>query len=138
VPVEDVAVQELPADGSAAAPLQTAALQTDSRASASDAAPEPMGLRTAVAVSPEPVVTQQPVRRTDIYVQAGAFTQVANAVRLRARLASLGDVHISKALVGSDSFYRVRLGPVASLAQADQTLEMLLSNGFNDARLVVD
>ena len=88
--------------------------------------------------APEPVVTQLPVYRTQIYVQAGAFTQVANAVRLRARLSSLGNVQISKALVGSDSFYRVRLGPIANVAQADQMLELLIGNGFDDAQVVVD
>src|SRR3546814_599540 len=99
---------------------------------------EPEPLRTAALETPEPVVIQLPVRRTQIYVQAGAFTQVANAVRLRARLASLGNVQISKALVGADSFYRVRLGPMADVGRADQVLEMLLGNGFNDARVVVD
>src|SRR3546814_2767173 len=73
-----------------------------------------------------------PVRRTQIYVQAGAFTPVANAVRLRARLASLGNVQISKALVGADSFYRVRLGPMADVGRADQVLEMLRGNGRSE------
>src|SRR3546814_17230112 len=81
---------------------------------------EPEPLRTAALETPEPVVTQMPVRRTQIYVQAGAFTQVANAVRLRARLASLGNVQISKALVGADSFYRVRLGPMADVGSSEE------------------
>lgn len=134
VPVESVAVQALPPGGDAA--VRTAALpappQADTRSDA-----EPMPLRTALA-TPEPVVTQRPVHRTQIYVQAGAFTQVANAVRLRARLAPLGAVQISKALLGSDAFYRVRLGPMATVAQADRTLELLIGNGFKDARVVVD
>ncbi|MGF1630874.1 MAG: septal ring lytic transglycosylase RlpA family protein [Kiloniellaceae bacterium] len=136
VPVEAVAVQDLPPSGGA--PLRTAALPAQPQATQSDADAEPRHLRTAILVNPEPVVTQTRVGRTQIYVQAGAFTQVANAVRLRARLASLGDVQISKALVGNDSFYRVRLGPMANVATADQTLELLLGNGFNDARVVVD
>ena len=140
VPVEDVAVQELPPVGGAAAqpaPVRTAAAEpAQTGATLSDA--EPQRLRTATLAAPEPVVTQVPVRRTDIYVQAGAFTQVANAVRLRARLSSLGNVQISKALVGQDAFYRVRLGPVAGVEQADRMLELLLDNGFNDARVVVD
>lgn len=137
VPVESVSVQELPADGSAT--VRTAALppQSGPAATRSDAASSPLPAATLTA-PPEPVVTQVPVHRTQIYVQAGAFTQVANAVRLRARLSSLGDVQISKALVGADSFYRVRIGPVANVAQADQLLETLLGNGFNDARVVVD
>jgi rare lipoprotein A len=139
VPVESVAVQELPASGGAAparTTAQAAALPSPPPVSQSDS--EPLRLRTATLATPEPVVTQMPVHRSQIYVQAGAFSQVANAVRLRARLAALGNVQISKALVGSDSFYRVRLGPVASVAQADQLLDLLLGNGFNDARVVVD
>ncbi|MPZ11059.1 MAG: septal ring lytic transglycosylase RlpA family protein [Kiloniellaceae bacterium] len=136
VPVETVAVQELPPPGGA--PVQTAAVRAvpSPKQGGSDAGPQDP--RVASLVSPEPVVTQMRVRRTQIYVQAGAFTQVANAVRLRARLVSLGDVQISKALVGNDSFYRVRLGPMADVAQADLALGRLLGNGFNDARVVVD
>jgi peptidoglycan lytic transglycosylase len=134
VPVESVAVQELPPSGDA--PVQTAALPPQVPAAQNDA--DPVRLRTATLAPPEPVVTQEPVYRTQIYVQAGAFTQIVNAVRLRARLSALGNVQISKALVGSDSFYRVRLGPMANVAEADRTLEMLLSNGFDDARVVVD
>jgi rare lipoprotein A len=135
-PVEDVAVQELPPAGG----TRTAALSpgTSTSGTRSDATPQRPLFEPAALVSPAPVVTQEPVRRTQIYVQAGAFTQVANAIRMRARLASLGNVQISKALVGPDNFNRVRLGPVATVAQADQTLELLLNNGFNDARVVVD
>jgi len=133
-PVEDVAVQELPPAGG----TQTAALAPQGGRTATDATRQRPELEAAALVSPEPVASQVPVRRTQIYVQAGAFTQVANAIRMRARLASLGNVQISKALVGNDNFYRVRLGPVATVAQADQTLELLLSNGFNDAQVVVD
>jgi rare lipoprotein A len=135
-PVEDVAVQELPPAGG----TRTAALSpgTSSSGTRSDATPQRPLFEPAALVSPAPVVTQEPVRRTQIYVQAGAFTQVANAIRMRARLASLGNVQISKALVGPDNFYRVRVGPVAGVAQADQMLELLLNNGFNDARVVVD
>ena len=132
VPVETVAVQELPPIGTTAA---QAAPQTAPAAQAS-AAPE--RLRTATLSDEDPVVTQEIVRPTAIYVQAGAFSQVANAVRLRARLVSLGNVQIAKALVGDTDFYRVRLGPMANVDQADRTLELLLNNGYNDARVVVD
>lgn len=137
VPVEDVAVQELPPAGGG---TRTAALSPASSSSdtLSDATPQGPVFESAALVSPRPVVTQERARPTQIYVQAGAFTQVANAIRVRARLASLGNVQISKALVGPDNFYRVRLGPVATVAQADQTLELLLNNGFKDARVVVD
>src|SRR5690606_8947014 len=105
VPVESVAVQELPPAGGAT--VRTAALPQQPTAAPTRTDAEPQRLTTAALVQPpEPVVTQMPVHRTQIYVQAGAFSQVANAVRLRARLASLGNVQISKALVGENSFYR--------------------------------
>ncbi|MEQ8357232.1 MAG: septal ring lytic transglycosylase RlpA family protein [Kiloniellaceae bacterium] len=150
VPVENVAVQELPPVG--AAPRRGPALSTPAPSTpapstpAPGATPQPVRatalntaqLQTAALMVAEPEVTQLPVRPTSIYVQAGAFTQVANAVRLRARLSSLGNVQISKALVGDDSFYRVRVGPMANVDHADRTLELLIGNGMNDARVVVD
>jgi len=136
VPVEAVAVQELPPVGTAAPapPAQTAAGGAVQTAQADTGRVQ----AASVPVLPEPEVTQVPVHPTSIYVQAGAFTQVANAVRLRARLVSLGNVQISKALVGQDDFYRVRLGPIATVEQADRTLERLLNNGYKDAQVVVD
>jgi rare lipoprotein A len=129
-PVESVAVQELPPVGVA---------PTAPAPAPSSAAVQTVAVETAAApVLPEPEVTLVPVRPSNIYVQAGAFTQVANAVRLRARLASLGNVQISKALVGEDDFYRVRLGPMANVDQADRTLALLINNGYKDAQVVVD
>ena len=136
VPVESVAVQELPPPGGA--PVKTASLPPAPQQLGTQSDADPVRLRTATATAPEPMVTQRPVYRTQIYVQAGAFSQVANAVRLRARLSALGNVQISKALVGQDAFYRVRLGPMADVAQADALLERLLANGLNDAQVVVD
>ncbi|MEO3430185.1 septal ring lytic transglycosylase RlpA family protein [Pelagibius sp. CAU 1746] len=142
-PVESVSVQELPPIGvSAPEPAAGASGATETAAapaaSQTAAVSEPAHLRTATTTMPEPVVTQERVRPTSIFVQAGAFSQVANAVRLRARLSSLGNVQIAKALVGDASFYRVRLGPMANVDQADRTLALLLRNGYNDARVVVD
>ncbi|WP_227010660.1 septal ring lytic transglycosylase RlpA family protein [Pelagibius marinus] len=138
-PVESVSVQELPPIG-AASPEPAAAPTgaTETAAAPTAGVSEPAPLRTASLTMPEPVVTQERVRPTSIFVQAGAFSQVANAVRLRARLSSLGNVQIAKALVGDTNFYRVRLGPMPNVDQADRTLELLLRNGYNDARVVVD
>lgn len=144
VPVESVAVEELPPPGAAPSVSRAPAPATTTQtASAAPVAPTataeaPARLRTATVTTAEPVVMQEAVRPTSIFVQAGAFSQVANAVRLRARLSALGNVQIAKALVGDTDFYRVRLGPMASVDQADQTLELLLNNGYNDARVVVE
>ena len=83
-------------------------------------------------------VTRQPVRATSIYVQAGAFLRRDNAVRLGARLSIFGPTSITESLKGQHLFFRVRLGPVASVADADHLLTTLLQNGHTDARVVVD
>jgi rare lipoprotein A len=84
------------------------------------------------------VVTRQPVGDTDIYVQAGAFTRYANATRLRARLSSLGEVRIDPAMVDDQQFFRVRIGPLATVDAADRVLDRLVQNGYTRSRVVVD
>lgn len=87
---------------------------------------------------PNPVVTQQPVVATNIYVQAGAFSDAANAQRLSDRLGSFGSTKVYPANVAGRSFYRVRVGPFASVAQADAALGQILSSGINNAMMVVE
>ncbi|WP_420348220.1 septal ring lytic transglycosylase RlpA family protein [Pelagibius sp.] len=133
-PVETVAVQDLPPAG-AAAP----AAPRPERVRTASVQPLGAGDREALALTtPEPLVTQQTPRRTRLYVQAGAFTQIANAERLRARLASVGNVQISRAVVGDTRFFRVRLGPLRDVNTADQTLDLLLRNGFTNSKVVVE
>ncbi|WP_299394684.1 septal ring lytic transglycosylase RlpA family protein [Pelagibius sp.] len=143
---------EVPEDAPSAAPVETVAVQElPPVGSTAPATPRPAPVRTASAeplrpsdtlalapVSPEAVVTQQAARRTRLYVQAGAFTQIANAERLRARLTSVGNVQISRAVVGDTRFFRVRLGPLRDVETADRTLELLLNNGFTNSKVVVE
>jgi peptidoglycan lytic transglycosylase len=80
-----------------------------------------------------------PVRPTQIYIQAGAFADQHNALRLRDRLRGLGSpVRITGAAVNGLSVYRVRLGPAASVDAADLLLERVVSDGVPQARIVVD
>ncbi|KKL44460.1 hypothetical protein LCGC14_2365460, partial [marine sediment metagenome] len=89
------------------------------------------------AAAPEPVVTYEPVRLTNIYIQAGAFVQFDNANRLRAKLSPLGRVRVTPVKLGEQEMFRVRLGPVATVEEADQLLERLIGTGYTDARLIV-
>ncbi len=84
------------------------------------------------------VVREVPVKPTGIYIQAGAFAQYDNARRLRAKLAPLGSVAVSSTQVNGVAFYRVRLGPLASVEQADQALQRLIAMGETGARIVVE
>jgi peptidoglycan lytic transglycosylase len=75
-----------------------------------------------------------------LYVQAGAFADAHNAARLLERLhgAGLADAFVLAPLAGRDALYRVRLGPVGSVAQFDQLAARLAQLGIPDARLALD
>ena len=83
-------------------------------------------------------VTKVPVRPTNIYIQAGAFTRADNANRLKAKLANLGNVRVSGSYVNGANFYRVRIGPLGSVDEADRLLDRVVGSGVPDARIVVD
>jgi rare lipoprotein A len=89
---------------------------------------------------PAEAVQQVPVNpaATRIFVQAGSFTNFDYANRLRARLASLGNVEISPVMVKNVQFFRVRVGPIASVDDADKALARVVASGQNDARVVID
>lgn len=91
-----------------------------------------------VVPEPDGIVTTVPVQSGQIYVQAGSFTQIANANRLRARLIKLGRAQIAQAMVDRRRFFRVRFGPMGSVDEADRLLARLIDNGHNDARVVVE
>jgi rare lipoprotein A len=73
-----------------------------------------------------------------IYVQAGAFAQMDNANRVRQRLAGVGSAQITAVRVNGNNLFRVRLGPIASVDEADKMLARVLAAGLPDARIIVD
>jgi rare lipoprotein A len=75
---------------------------------------------------------------TRIYVQAGAFESEANARGLAQSLRPMGATSVSAATVNGRRFWRVRVGPIASVDEADRTLERVVGAGQTAARLVVD
>jgi len=93
---------------------------------------------TAVGSVSRNLVEIRPTGANDIYVQAGAFTNFNNANRLRARLSPLGNVRIASVMVDDNQFFRVQLGPVGNVDEADKLLELLLANGHSEARVVID
>ncbi len=84
------------------------------------------------------VVRQVAVTASDFFVQAGAFTAYHNANRLRARLSSLGQVSVTEITTGGRLFYRVRVGPLKTVGDADAMLERLRLNGYEDSRIMID
>jgi rare lipoprotein A len=75
-----------------------------------------------------------------LYVQAGAFADAQNAERLRERLQAAGLTHafVALPLEGKSRLYRVRLGPVGSVAEFDAITARLAALGIGDARLAPD
>lgn len=73
-----------------------------------------------------------------IYVQVGAFSQYDNANKMRARLSLIGPADIYQVLSFQRPFFRVRLGPLSDVSEADTMLETVIGAGMKDAQIVVD
>jgi rare lipoprotein A len=102
--------------------------------------PEPATPVAAPAKSPMPAaISTVPVRDTGIYIQAGAFSQYLNAERVRAALGSVANgAKIEHAMVRERDIYRVRIGPLASVEDADAALDKVIGAGYPEARIIVD
>lgn len=87
---------------------------------------------------PDPVVTEMPVTPSNIYVQAGAFSVYDNALHLRDRLSAYNEARVYPATVRGQNLFRVRLGPVASVEEADELLARLVESGQREAIIVVE
>ena len=74
-----------------------------------------------------------------LYVQTGAFADSANAGRQLGRLqaAGLAGAFVLAPPAGSQ-LYRVRIGPLGSVAEYDALAARLATLGIADARLVTD
>jgi rare lipoprotein A len=108
--------------------------------------PAPVAATPAPAPAPAPVaapmpaalVTVVPVKPSQIYIQAGAFAVPGNALKVKSRLDRLGAVNVTGATVNGVQVYRVRLGPIGSVDEADRLLDRVLATGISEARIIVD
>ena len=75
---------------------------------------------------------------THLYVQVGAFSSQANAMRLQARFSGAGNLEVSPITRNGKPLFRVRSGPYDNVADADAALAKMSSLGSNDAQIVVD
>ena len=73
-------------------------------------------------------------------VQAGAFADPRNAQKVltRLRAGGLSTAFVASPLEGKTTLYRVRVGPIASVAEFDSIAQKLTRLGFPDARLAID
>ncbi len=101
--------------------------------------PEPV-TRLASRSDPPPP-GPAPGGRAELWLQVGAFSSRYNAERLgdRLRQAALpGDVHISAGYSHQQPVFRVRIGPLADVEEADRVSERLAAFGIQDPHVVID
>jgi rare lipoprotein A len=72
-------------------------------------------------------------------VQVGAFLEQANALRLKNKLAeSYDNAHIVTYFDGRKTFYRVRVGRLTTLGEAEAYEQMLKGSGYPAATIVAE
>ncbi|MEW5727556.1 MAG: septal ring lytic transglycosylase RlpA family protein [Pseudomonadota bacterium] len=130
-PRESVTAETLPPPGSREAPRPVLA-------SANGPARSALGAHAAERVLESQEVATVPVGPTGIFVQAGSFSRYDNALRLSARLSGVGKAAIQQVSVKGQTVYRVRLGPVSDVTEADRLLDAVIATGHQDAKVVVD
>jgi rare lipoprotein A len=103
-------------------------------------------VRSVDSPTPVSVTTDAPaaapvtIARPTLFVQAGAFSDPANAQRLAEKLRghSYGNVFVRDDQIAGRRMYRVRIGPVPDVAEFDRVVAALERAGINDAHLALD
>lgn len=131
-----------------AAPAGTVTAQALPPAGGGTAAPAPVQPAPAPKASvignvqvPKPTgqVSVVPVKPSNIFIQAGSFLRQQNAQQLQMKLTNLGHpTRITQFTLNQQRFYRVQLGPIGSVDEADALLQKLIDNGHPDARIAVN
>jgi rare lipoprotein A len=137
-PTIAVTAQQLPAASSAASVSSAPSAATAAPSTSSSTVTAPATTHAVAAAEPDGRVIQTAVKPARIFIQAGAFTQLANAKKLTAELSRLGAATMTPVMRGNQQFYRVRLGPITSVSEADRLLDKLVHAGHTEARIVVD
>ena len=75
-----------------------------------------------------------------VYIQVGAFGDRANADQLKNQLSglNLGSVSISSVVKNAKPLHRVRIGPLATVKSADDTVVELNAMGMSGHRVVIE
>ena len=90
-------------------------------------------------LEPEDAATAPPPP-APIFAQAGAFALKDNAEQLRARLLrhGIGNVLVSSDASSGQTLFRVRVGPIASVAEFDALVARVRALGLGALRLAID
>jgi rare lipoprotein A len=131
-----------PAVDSQELPPPSGVVETPGYTKPTSAQPKPLEMASSPLPSRDDlklgVVTLEPAKETAISIQAGAFSQMDNAERVRGRLSGVGKVKIMAVRISGQNLFRVRIGPLVDIVEADKTLESVIQAGYPAARIVVD
>jgi rare lipoprotein A len=132
-------------------PVITAAPRASVQAASLDSAPPPQPLaqqappqQTPVSIIHTPMASMPPPaapsvsRAGGMFVQAGAFSSAENVRRLETQLGTLAPVIVTPIDVNGQKLLRVRLGPLASDADAERILAAVQAQGLPGARVIRD
>jgi len=87
---------------------------------------EPSALKSAEAAAP----------KGPILIQAGSFKSKDNADKARSQLAAIAPVDVTPIAVGADTYFRVRIGPFSTDADAQSALARAEEAGYSGAKIV--
>lgn len=74
-----------------------------------------------------------------LFLQVGAFISRTNAEQLRSRLLSeIDSLNVNTGYSEEKNIYRVRIGPLSSVEQADKLATQIADLGFNEPHIVID
>ena len=120
---------------------------TLSAAAAASSSPGAAGVAASTSVealsppaSPGAAGAPPPVSGAPLYIQAGAFSDPANAKRLAERLngSGYGKIFVRDDTIAGRRMYRVRIGPVPNVADFDRIVAALGREGIRDAHLALE
>jgi rare lipoprotein A len=94
----------------------------------------PTDLTPPAMSAPAPVQSAQAAAPTGAYVvQVGAYSDLANAQRVRTAVESAGPVNVDARQTARGEIYRVRVGPFASSADAEAARAAIARLGYGDS-----
>ena len=74
-----------------------------------------------------------------LYIQAGAFSSQHNAMQLQQNLLELFPRRrVNLAFNDSDNLYRVRIGPIPTVEEADRIAQTISDNGYPSPHVILD
>lgn len=104
-----------------------------------DSIPEISTILRPSARDAMPPEVEVELQKPKLFVQFNSFQSLANAEKMVKKLQSVSPkTHIQTVMVGKRQFYRVRIGTLVTVDQADQIVETVGKLGLGNGKIVVD